>query len=67
MLGKKKWENCRRELLHQGLSLPRPSNPLEQHPRHGGDVKLHHLYYLKASAGGLGRLDRLIPGAPGTR
>eukprot|EP00435_Cladocopium_sp_Y103_P060341 s945_g22.t1 len=35
MLGKKRWENCQ------------PENPLERHPREGGDVKLHHLYYLK--------------------
>lgn len=62
MMGKKRWEQFRRdELRIRGGSVgdderseaqrifARPENPLERHPREGGDVKLHHLYYLKVT------------------
>ena len=39
--------SCRCGTGTQRMAL-RPENPLERHPREGGDVKLHHLYYLKA-------------------
>ena len=43
------WKMAYEKLVNWvGSCLARPENPLERHPRHGGDVKLHHLYYLKA-------------------